>query len=297
MIPVMKGPHARCRKSLMLLSLGLLVLVARLWGQGDCFPPKDSHEAQLFAALAVPLSFSLAEAPQVVDRGGINVAFEATYLPEIDREIRTPTICRPGKGPEHTDLLFAELRPRVTLGLPGGFVLEGSWIPPIRLNGVRAELIGVALQRVFPISNTPAIVAVRVHGTGGLIRAPITCEAAALRDPTSECFQGTLSDDHYHPNAFGAEGALSWTLAGGQLRPFIGGGVNLLHPRFQVNFTNQFGQLDNRKIEVDLTRGALFGGASWSPDKRFAVSGEIYGAPGDDVTGRVLLSYTLRRGT
>jgi hypothetical protein len=239
----------------------------------------------------------MAEAAQVVDRGVIQAGFEATYLPEINEEIRTPTICRPGKGPEHTDLIFAELRPRVTVGLPGGFVFEGSWIPPVRLSGVKANLIGLAVQRVFPISEGPAVLAVRVHGTGGLIRAAITCEAAALRDPTSECFQGTLSDDHYHPNAFGAEGALSWAMAGGRLRPYIGGGVNLLHPRFQVNFTNQFGQLDNRKIEVDLTRGSLFGGASWSPDGRFALSGEIVGAPGDDVTGRILVSYTIRRGT
>jgi hypothetical protein len=285
------------RKSLLLISLSLVWPAASLAAQGDCFPGKDSHEAQLFAALAVPLAFGMAQAPQVADRGRIEIAFEGTYLPEINEQTRTPTICRPGKGPEHTDLLFAFPRPRVTVGLPGGFLLEGSWIPPIRINGVRSNLVGVALQRDFPIANRPAIVALRIHGTGGLIRAPITCEKAALRDPTSECFQGTLSDDHYHPNTFGAEGAVSWAFAQGRIRSFVGGGVNILHPRFHVNFTNQFGSTDNRKIEVDLTRGALFGGASWSPDNRFALTGGIYGSPGDDVTGRVLLSYTLRSGS
>lgn len=296
MITSRKGPWPFGRVPL-LLALNLGWPGSVLLAQGDCFPGKDSHEAQLFAALAVPLAFSLAEAPRVVAPGQVSVGLEATYLPPIDEEIRTPTICRPGKGPEHTDLLFAVPRPRVTIGLPAGFVLEGSWIPPVRLNGVKADLVGVGLQRSFAIPNRPAVAILRLHATAGLIRAPITCEEAALRDPTSECFQGTLSDDHYHPNTFGAEGALSWSVARGRLRPFVGAGVNLLHPRFQVNFTNQFGSTDNRKIEVDLTRGALFGGATWNPTDRFAVSGELYGAPGDDVTGRVLVSYGLPSGT
>jgi len=79
----------------------------------------------------------------------------------------------------------------------------------------------------------------------------------------------------------------------GRVRPFLGGGVNLLHPRFQVHFTNQFGSTDTRKVEVDLARGALFGGASWRPASGVTLSGEVYGAPGDAVTGRVLLNYTI----
>ena len=261
----------------------------------DCFPPKDSHEAQLFAALAVPLAFSLTEAPQPMDAGRVRVGLEATYLPNNSAEIRTPTVCRPGKGPENTDLLFALPRPRVVVGLPAGFALEASWVPPIELNGVKANLVGLSLQRIFPVNvGEGALLAFRAHAAFGLVRAPITCNDAALQDPTSECFQGTRSSDRYHPNTFGLEGAVSWRLAGGRLRPFAGGGVNLLHPRFQVNFTNQFGSTDNRKVEVDLTRGALFGGATWEAARRVGLSGEIYGSPGDAVTGRVALSYLIR---
>jgi hypothetical protein len=134
---------------------------------------------------------------------------------------------------------------------------------------------------------------VRGHGTFGRIEAPITCDDEALEDPTSECFQGTLSDDRYHPNIFGVEGAVSWALARGEVRPFVGGGLNILHPRFQVNFTNQFGETDNRKVEVDLTRGALFAGATWVPSHALALTGEIYSSPVDAVTGRVTISYGI----
>jgi hypothetical protein len=276
------------------LSFSLFWVPRALLAQGDCFPAKDSHEAQLFAALAVPLAFSVVQAPDTVRSGRLDIGLEVTYLPGISEEIRTPTTCRPGKGPENTDLLFAIPRPRISLSLPLGLMLEGSWVPPVRLNGVKANLIGVSLQRAFQLPRAAAVIALRIHGSGGLIRAPVVCNDDALEDPTSECFQGTRSDDRYHPNTFGAEAAVSWGLGNGQVRPFVGGGVNLLHPRFQVHFTNQFGSTDTRKVEVDLTRGALFGGASWQPSTRVRLSGEVYGSPGDAVTGRVLLNYAIQ---
>jgi hypothetical protein len=273
----------------------ILLLPTPAWSQlDDCFPSKNSNEAQLFAAFSVPLAYSIAEAPEEVRPGEVRAGLEATYLPNIDEEIRTPTTCRPGKGPETTDLLFALPRPRVSVSLPGGLVLQASWVPPVPLNGVKANLVGASLQRGFQVSRKTPLVTLRAHGTFGLIRAPITCGDQALQDPSSVCFQGTRSDDHYHPNIFGLEGTLSWSLGDGRIRPFLGGGVNVLHPRFQVNFTDQFGVPDNRKVEVDLTRGALFGGATWAPASKITLSGQIYASPGDAVTGRVMASYTLR---
>src|SRR5215212_5336434 len=210
------------------LTFSVFWLPRAVLAQDDCFPSKDSHEAQLFAALAVPLAFSVLQAPDTTAPHRVGIGLEATYLPGISEEIRTPTTCRPGKGPENTDLLFAIPRPRISLSLPLGLMLEGSWIPPVRLNGVKANLIAVSLQRGFPLRRSGAVIALRLHGTGGLIRAPVVCNDAALEDPTSECFQGTRSDDRYHPNTFGAEAALSWAMVDGRVRPFLGGGVNVL---------------------------------------------------------------------
>jgi hypothetical protein len=279
-----------------LAGLAVFARIAAAQSQEDCFPPKDSHEAHLFADLAVPLAFSTAEAPSQMAPGAVRLGVEATYLPNIDAETRTPTICRPGKGPEHTDLLFAVPRPRVAVGLPAGFVLEGSWVPPVRLNGVKADLLGVSLERSIPLGRAGSLLALRAHAAFGLIQAPVTCNDAALQDPNSECFQGTRSDDRYHPNTFGAEGVVSWPIDGGRFRPFLGGGLNVLHPRFQVNFTNQFGFTDNRKVEVDLTRGAILAGATWAAVRGLAVTGEIYSSPSDAVTGRLVGSYAIRTG-
>ena len=68
-------------------------------------------------------------------------------------------------------------------------------------------------------------------------------------------------------------------MAGGRLRPYVGGGYNRLEPRFQVNFTNQFGAVDSTRVEVNLNRGVVFGGATWQLTERLGVAAEVYSAP------------------
>ena len=91
----------------------------------------------------------------------------------------------------------------------------------------------------------------------------------------------------------GLSAALGWSL-GRTLRPYAGAGYNHLAPRFQVNFTNQFGVIDRRRVVVDLDRMVLFAGATWSPGRRLDFSGEIYSAPSDAVTGRVTARLRLQ---
>lgn len=271
----------------------LLVIPSSILAQGDCFPPDDSNEAKTFAIFAVPFAFAPATAPAPMEAWTARIALEASYLPNVDDETATPTVCRPGKGPENTDFGSLVPRPRVILVLPGGIGLEVSWIPPVRVRDAEPNLFGFALGKNFRLGEGGMVLGLRLHATTGSIHAPITCDEAALQDSNSECFNGTRSNDKFQPNAFGAEAAVGWSLGGGRVQPFLGAGVNLLRPRFQVNFTNQFGQLDNRRVEVDLKRAALFAGASWYPVPRLGITGQIYSAPSDAVTGRVTVSYGL----
>lgn len=254
--------------------------------QADCFPGSESNEAKTLAIFSVPLAFGRGNAPEMFY--GFTAGLELTYLPQVSDAISTPTVCRPGKGPENTDLLFALPRPRLGMPLPLGLTLEASWVPPIRVNGVKANLFGVALEKAFGRVDG-LVVAVRAHGTFGTIHAPITCDDDALEDPTSECFGGTKSDDRLSPNIFGVDVAVGGPLASGRLRPYAGAGYNRLQPRFQVNFTNKFGELDDRKVEVNLDRLVVFGGATWQVAERWGVSGEIYAAPADAVTARIIV--------
>jgi len=255
-----------------------------------CRPAANSNEAKTLAIFSVPLAFGPATAPEILP--GLRLGLEGTYLPKVDPATATPTTCRPGQGPLNTDLIFALPRPRLGLPLPFGLALEASWIPPVRVVGVKANLFGFSLGKSFGRLDG-LVAAIRAHGTFGSIRGPITCDDAALAVPTSECFHGTRSDDKYSPNIFGADVSLGWTMAGGRLRPYLGGGYTRLEPRFQVNFTNQFGMVDSTRIDVNLNRAAVFGGATWQLTDRLGVTGEVYAVPADAVTARLVVRTAI----
>lgn len=270
----------------LLLSLGAMPVLA----QGNCFPSTSSNEADLFAHFSVPLAFSPAQSPWAYPPGTIQFGVEGTLLPDANDRIATPSTCRPGKGPENVNVLPGLIRPRVVFGLTDGVVLEVSWIPPVRVSGVKANLWGFAVSRTVSINPKGGTFFGRLHATIGSLHAPFTCPDKALQDPASECFQGTRSDDRYSPNIFGVEFGFGFPMASGRLRPYIGGGYNILHPRFQVNFTNAVDSTDRRKVEVNLHRWVVFGGVTLAATRTLSLSGELYSAPSDLVTARARVS-------
>lgn len=269
----------------------MLCLPAGLLAQDDCFPGPESNEAKTLAIFSVPLAYSPLAAPSR-ENPAWRVSLEVSTIPNVDDETATPTVCRPGKGPENTDLLPALVRPRVAARLGAGVVLDASWIPPVRINGVKSNLFGLALGWSGAMSRSVTVGA-RIHGTFGEVNAPITCPEEALEDPTSECFEGTESDDSYNPNIFGADVRLGLGSTESRVHPYAGVGYTRLAPRFQVNFTNSAGELDDRRVSVDLNRLALFGGLSWRLSQSLGMAGEVYSTPADAVTLRVAFGGTF----
>ena len=272
--------------TVLVAGLAACTLAPPVAAQYVCRPSTGSNEARTLAIFSVPLAFSPSAAPGRAT--GLTLGVEAASVPNVDPATATPTTCRPGKGPENTDLLPALARPRIGFALPLGLGLEASWIPPVRVAGVKANLIGLSLTRTFGRADGLAA-AVRAHATFGSIHAPVTCDREALGDPESECFQGELSDDRFSPNIMGADISVGWAMAGGRLRPYVGSGYNRLQPRFQVNFRNRFGELDTTRVAVNLNRAVVFGGAGWQLSDRLAIAGESYAVPADAVTGRLVV--------
>jgi hypothetical protein len=267
------------------LIVAAFVALASSAAAQDCYPAPGSNEAEVFAILSVPLAFSPAGMTGGLAPGAVRAGLELTAIPSIDTATATPLTCRPGKGPESANLMPLLPRPRVSIGLPGAFALEASWIPPLRVAGIKANLFGLALGRRFAAGRSLELT-IRGHATIGTVRAPITCDDDALQDSTSECFGGRRSDDAYKPNIFGAEVAVT-RLSDPRIRPYLGFGYNVLRPRFQVNFTNSAGDTDNSRVMVNLSRAVAFGGLTWFPRGRIAVSGELYVAPKDAFTARI----------
>jgi hypothetical protein len=172
----------------------------------------------------------------------------------------------------------------------GAWRFDAGWIPPVRVEGVRSNVVGIGLSRSMALGAQWRL-APRVHAVIGRVRGSFTCNAEALQDPASECAGGTLSDDRWDPNILGAEATLS--RHGGRVVPHLGVGWSSLRPRFQVGFTNAGGELDQRRVEVDLQRVAVFAGVS-ARIARVHLSGEGYATMGDRVAGRMVVRLPLR---
>lgn len=258
-----------------------------------CHPGDDSNEARTLATMAVAVAFSPAGVAPPPRRWSVEIGVEAATVPEVDSADAVPTTCRPGKGAEHVNLIGVLPRPRVRLGLPGGFALEGSWVPPVRVNGVKANLTALALARPLAVLGGRALVSPRVHATIGTVHAPVTCPEEALDEPASECFGGTESDDRWEPRQFGVDVAFAWRA--GRVTPYAGGGWSRLAPVFQVDFTNSAGVLDDTRVEVTLDRAALFAGVAWAAAGRLALAGEVYAVPADAATFRLAARLALGR--
>ncbi|HWA16332.1 MAG TPA: hypothetical protein VG817_07860 [Gemmatimonadales bacterium] len=274
-------------------ALGALFIATPLMAQGDCFPRSNSREADLFAHFSTPLAFSNGAAPTLYNPGAVLIGVEATMLPDASDRIATPTTCRPGKGPENVNILPGFIRPRLGYSLGNGNVLEISWVPPIEIDGVKANLWSFAVSRSVLLNPRGAVLMGRVHGTIGHVRAPFVCGEGDIDEPGNECEGTEISNDKYSPNIFGVELGVGWAWAGGRLRPYLGGGYNILHPRFQVDHEEGTGEIDDRKVEVNLSRWVVFGGLTLQATPRFALSAEGYSSPSDNITARAKLSYAL----
>lgn len=271
------------------VAIAFAVAARPLAAQEDiCRPGSGSHEAKTLAILSIPVAFSGGGAPARAH--GISIGLEAVSLPHVDTALSTPTTCRPGKGPENTNPVPGLLRPRIWLAFDA-FVLEASWVPPVVLEGVKANLVGLAVSRPFAVGRG-WLAAVRAHAVLGSLHAPVVCSEEALRDPASECFGGTLSNDRWSPNVYGIEAVVA--TPPGPIRLHAGLGYSRLQSRFQVDFTNALGSRDRRKVEVNLNRAAALGGITYRIG-RFDLMAEGYATVADAMAARFVFRAPLGR--
>ena len=264
--------------------MALVVLSAPLGAQ--CRVARGSNEARLLAYYAVPLVFSPAGELGGLSSGGVRAGLELTYIPTPNPALQHTSSCfRPKQ--ENSDISPVLPRPRVSVGLPGGFFIEATYLPPVTVADATPNLFGLAAGVVRPLRGRFSV-ALRLHGVIGSVEGPITCPAAALQttDITEPCFGETPSKDRYHPNAVGLETAVMWA-SSGRGAAYAGVGVTSLRPRFQVGFQQANGFFDATRVSVDLTRAAAFLGASYSLSRRLHLAGELYSVPKDLTTVRV----------
>jgi hypothetical protein len=273
------------------------VSAANLLAGGECRPPKDSSEAKLLAFFAAPIAFSPAGHADRMAPWSFRLSFDVTYVPTPAASIRRASYCH--RKSENTELAPIFPRPRLAMGLPGGFFVEGSYLPPVTVMDATPSLGSVALGwsrtlRALPTGGSTWIT-LRAHATFGEVNGPITCseDALQLASASQPCYGTTPSDDRYEPNMVGGEGIVGWS-GGGRLSAYVGGGYTSIAPRFQVNFTPQGGTLDDTRVLLDDSRYTAFAGGRYRLSARTALTAELYSVPKDVTTIRVGGSWMLR---
>jgi hypothetical protein len=267
--------------------------------RAQCIPPSGSNEAKLLAFYEAPIAFTLDGAPERLTPGEVRLTGELSGIPQPSSSIERPEFCFSGKT-ENTRLAPVFPRPRVAVGLPGGFAIEASYLPPLTVFDAEPHLGSLAISNARLLSRADAkrelTLLVRAHATIGRVRGAITCPSSSLQsaDPADACFGTRPSRDTFRPNMMGLEGALGTAARDGALAFYGGAGVTFMRPRFQVGFTDNTGYVDSTRVEVNLTRMSFFGGASYDLTRMAAISAQLYAIPGDIVTWRAAARYRIR---
>jgi hypothetical protein len=274
--------------------LAMIVLSVAATSVGaQCKVDEDSNEAKLLAYYAVPLAFSPSGTLESMPKGSIRLGFELTYIPEPDDELRHTSICFLPKE-ENAQLSPVLPRPRVSIGLPGGFFVEGTYLPPVTVADATPNMGSIAVGLVRPWTGSYGV-SLRAHGTFGSVKGPITCpsEALQLTNPNAACYGSSPSDDTYRPNILGIEGAVTWS-GSSRYAAYAGAGYSSLRPRFQVGFQPANAPFDSTRVEVDLDRISLMLGGRWHATQTLALAGEVYAVPEDVVTFRLGGTWRIR---
>jgi hypothetical protein len=230
-------------------------------------------------------------------RQRVEASIELSYLPHLSAEQRTTG----SDKPEATNLAPLFARPRVAVRLPAGFAIEGSWIPPVRVFDVKANLFAGAVSRSFALPSRVRLVP-RASFVGGRVEGSITCNreamttgSAALATYFSRICYSSDSRDYFEPRHISGELVLTRPAMRGRLQPYVSAGARNERTRFDIGVIKPDGTRDQDQpvLEVKATRAYGTAGTSWLGPLGTRLAAELYYAPGSVVTVRGLAGLRL----
>jgi hypothetical protein len=284
---------------------GLLILSAITFvatkSVAQCRVESSSNEGKLLAFYTAPIAFSMATAPEVLPSLSIRLGGEGEYIPKPDPALERTGLCFTQKS-EHTSLSPVFGRPRITIGGPFGFALEAAYLPPVTIARATPNLFSFAVSQSHHFVAGPVIsgmtLSLRVHGTFGNVKGPITCPRSSLQqsDPTAPCYGTTQSKDTFHPDMFGAEAAVGFAPGAGGFSWYAGAGANRIDPHFQVGFTNANGNVDRTEVVLSepVVRATVFGGVTAVLRNILDVGAQVYSVPSDATLFRLMGGIRIR---
>jgi hypothetical protein len=257
----------------------------------------NSDEGRLMSFYSAVLAFSPAGMSLGLPNGAVMFAIELSYVPRLDEAQRSAGYDKP----EATNLAPVFPRPRAVIGLPRSTTMEVSWLPPVRVFGVTANLAAAAIASRFWSRRTESLVA-RVSGLAGRVTGPITCNADVVAGSQDlATYYRTVcrnrdSRDYFEPRHLSLE--LVGTREGGTTRLSLGAGARMdAGTRFDIGVAKADGSYrdpDHPVLELRSVRPHLVAGINRQAWSIGTFSLEAFYAPGSLLTARSMMALRLR---
>jgi hypothetical protein len=276
-----------------LLVVGLVPGAGPLAAQNACMAPAGSNEADIMGTKSAAIAFTPTRGPARMPAGRVELGLGILSVPGVDQETQDPTFCGVGQSLSNTNQLPVAVQPRVRVGLGRGFAADAGWVPPIPVSGITANILGLGADWTSPTFAHLLTADVALNAAFGSVQGSFTCNEEEVKDPTNFCYLGAPSDDSFKPAVYGADVTLGASLDHGALRPYVGAGYTRLMPRFQVDYTNAAGVVDNTRVESNLNVAAVFGGLTWDPARHWSFTGQVYALVSYGVSASLTTRYAL----
>lgn len=245
-------------------------------------------EGRLLGFYSAAMAFSPAGiAP---DQSRLSFQLEVSHVPSLNRAQRRPSIDKP----ESTNLAPFFPRPRGMLRL-GAWTTELSWIPPMKVFDVTANLASAAITAPA-LSLGSLHITPRVWGMTGRVEGAMTCstkemlgKGADLELYYNTVCHGNQSKDWFEPRMLGAEAIAVKSSGGGgsRLYALLGGRVD--RTKFDIGVITFEGDRDAEHpiLQLRTVRPHAAIGGTWKVRREVFAGAEAFYAPGSLLTVRV----------
>ncbi len=212
--------------------------------------------------------------------GAIDFAVETIWVPSLDAEQR-----RVGYGgfkEEELNRAPVWARLRAGIALPAGFEAEIGYIPPLEIEGVKANLVSLALSRRI-YEKGPWALGLRLHLQRGNVRGDFTCKKGGdhlfpAGSPENAFGCEAPSKDEVKLDSTGLELSGSVDLGGKKPNLYAAVSWNQMDVEFQVDALT-FGFHDRTLLKNKGDTVTFTTGATWALRGRTSLGFEILYAP------------------
>lgn len=224
--------------------------------------------------------FTSAGAGERRDAGAIDAGLETIWVPSLDQEQRT--VGYGGQKEEELNRSPVWARLRAGVALPAGFYAEVGYVPPVEIDGVKANLFAVALERNLVESGSFTL-GLRLHLQRGKAEGDFTCKKGKDHlfppgSPQNLFGCEAPSKDEVRLNSTGLELKAAYDLEGSKPTLHAAVSYNRLDVEFQVDALT-FGVHDRSLLKNEGDTLTFAAGATWQIRGRARLGFEALYAP------------------